>query len=94
MTGDSFDREAAAVSERWARRMRSMGYLHAAVELDDAAARLITPDHEPTAQPDDFDTTTSADTTLAGMTSADATLADTANPGSQLADDLPDAACA
>jgi hypothetical protein len=41
MTGDEFDHEAAAVSQRWALRMREMGYLHAAVELDDAADRLV-----------------------------------------------------
>ncbi|MDQ1731769.1 MAG: hypothetical protein QOK10_1928 [Pseudonocardiales bacterium] len=41
MTGDEFDHEAAAVSQRWALRMREMGYLHAAVELDDAAERLV-----------------------------------------------------
>lgn len=40
MTGDNFAKEAAAVSQRWAARLRAMGYLHAAVELDDAADRM------------------------------------------------------
>lgn len=40
MTGDNFDKEAAAVTHRWAASLRAMGYLHAAVELDDAAGRL------------------------------------------------------
>lgn len=41
MSGDLFDREAAAVSQRWALRMREMGYLHAAAELDHAAVRIV-----------------------------------------------------
>jgi hypothetical protein len=40
MTSDDFEREAAALSLRWALQMRAMGYLHAAAELDDAAERL------------------------------------------------------
>ena len=38
--GDNFAKEAAAVSQRWALNLREMGFLHAAVELDDAADRL------------------------------------------------------
>lgn len=40
MTGDNFAKEAAVVSQRWAARLREMGYLHAAVELDHAAGRM------------------------------------------------------